>query len=503
MLKKIARSSSTINLTALIFLLLSNMAIAAPGDIHFSDNFERTKLAPNWTTNVSAHSGISSQTANSPTRSLFTRHLPVTVTSRVINLSGLPGAELSFWVRRGDDAFSEDPDNGEDFVIEFLDSVGTWVGIASYLGNGTPGEIYNYTGQLPFSALHANFQLRARQINGTNNNGGPWDYWHVDDVVITETAVTRPPLTLGSCDYFEGGLSNWTITSSGGDAGISTTTFQSPSSSMFTNGGRVTVTSNAMDTNTTQFSGVSMWIRRGADWFSEDPDWGENLVVEYLDNTLNWVVLETFSGLGDPGQEFVRNYTLPASARHTAFQLRFRQLGGDSPTWRTWDFWHIDDVCIEGTVPFPVFVVQKSVTLEDDPVNISNPKAIPLSNSVYRIRVVNTGIGSPDNNTLLISDDISTGIQLFTGNFSGGAPFSFNDGTGADASGVSCNFVSLADTSDCVTFLDAASNPIIPNGAYDDAVKAIEFRPSGIMNASTGANTPYFDLAFRVRVTSP
>ncbi len=487
-----------IHLTGILCLLfLHKVTLAAPGDILFSDDFERASLAPNWTADVTAAAGISSATANSPSRSMYTRNQAVTVTSNIIDLT-VPGADISYWVRRGIDiAGSEDPDANEDLIIEFLDSVGTWVNVVTYLGDGTPGEIFTGTISLPFTALHANFQLRIRQTGGS---GVDWDYWHTDDIVITETAASRPPLTLGSCDDFEQGMSNWNIVSGGGNAGISTATSQSPSSSMFTNSGVVAVTSNDIDTSNPQFSGISMWIRRGSDIFSEDPDGGEDFVVEYLDNTLNWVTLETFPGSGTPGETFSRTYNLPASAQHTGFQVRFRQIAGNNGLW---DYWHVDDVCIEGSVPFPTLVVLKTVALEDDPVNATSPKAIPLSNSVYTIRVSNAGFGSPDADSLVINDDIPAGTELFTGNFSGGAPYSFIDGTGTDASGVSCNFVSLGDTGDCVTFLDAASNPIIPNGSYDPAVKTIRFQLSGTMNASTGSNTPYFDINFRIRVTGP
>jgi len=482
--------------TALCLLLLCNAVFAAPGDALFSDDFERATLAPNWTADNAARAGINADTASSPTRSMYTRNQVVTVTSSVINLS-VPGAEISYWIRRGRDDFSENPEAGEDLIVEYLDSVGTWMNLVTYLGSGTAGQIYTDTIVLPFSALHANFQLRARQTGGS---GVDWDYWHIDDIVITEKAVSRPPLTLGSCDDFEQGMSNWTITSAGGDAGINTATSQSPTSSMFTNGGVVTVNSNDINTNNTQFSGVSMWIRRGADSFSENPDGGENLVVEYLNNALNWVSLETFNGNGAAGQIFIRNYNLPATARHSAFQVRFRQTGGSGGLY---DFWHVDDVCINGTVPFPTLVVLKNVAIEDDPVNATNPKAIPLSNSVYTIRVSNTGFGSPDNNSIVISDDIPAGVELFTGNFNGGTPYTFTDGTGADASGVTCNFVSLSSTTDCVTFYDAFSNPITPNGSYDPSVKSIEFRPTGTMNPSTGSSTPYFDIDFRIRVIAP
>jgi hypothetical protein len=154
-------------------------------------------------------------------------------------------------------------------------------------------------------------------------------------------------------------------------------------------------------------------------------------------------------------------------------------------------------------VPFPTLVVLKNVAIENDPVNATSPKAIPLSNSVYSIRVSNTGFGSPDNNLIVISDDIPAGVELFTGNFGGGSPYTFTSGTGADASGVTCDFVSLASTTDCITFYDAFSNQITPNGGYDPSVKSIEFRPAGTMNATTGSNTPYFDIEFRVRVVAP
>ena len=486
--------NQTLQLIVTLFLIMSSTsASAAAGDILFTDNFERAVLAPNWTVDVATAAGINTDTFNSPTRSLFTRHQTVFVTSSIIDIT-VPGADLSYWVRRGQDTFSEDPDTGEDLVIEYLDSVGTWITVVTFPGKGTPGEILAGSAPLPFSALHANFQLRISQTGGS---GFDFDYWHIDDIVVTETSASRPPLALGTCDDFEQGLPNWTITSGGGGAGISTATFQSSASSMFTNAGVVTVTSNVIDTSNPLFDSVSMWIRRGADAFSEDPDGGENLIVEYLNNTLTWVALETFSGAGGQGQIFIRDYALGAAARHAVFQLRFRQIAGNNGIF---DFWHIDDVCLEGSSALPTLTVLKTVVLEDDPVNATAPKSIPLSNSIYTIRVSNAGFGSPDNNTLFISNALPAELELFTGNYNAGAPYEMIDGTGADASGVSCAFIALGDATDCVTFLNSSSVAITPNGTYDPAVRTIEFRPSGTMNPSVGANTPFFDLVFRVRV---
>ena len=103
----------------------------------------------------------------------------------------------------------------------------------------------------------------------------------------------------------------------------------------------------------------------------------------------------------------------------------------------------------------------------------------------------------------MIADDIPANLELFTGNFSGGAPYAFTDGTGAETSGVTCNFVSLGDAGDCVTFYNSGGTPVTPNGGYDSSVRRIEFAPAGTMNPSSGSNTPYFDIQFRVRVISP
>ena len=62
-------------------LLAPGVAFAAPGDVLFSDSFERANIAP-WTTNNGFRSGILTgpDVSNSGTRGLFTRHDPVTTT---------------------------------------------------------------------------------------------------------------------------------------------------------------------------------------------------------------------------------------------------------------------------------------------------------------------------------------------------------------------------------------------------------------------------------------
>lgn len=345
-------SASLLVCITTVWLLFIPSLQAAPDDILFSDNFESGSLAGNWTENNSGggDAGVSNATSSSGSQAMFTRWDVVSVTSNVIN-TAVPAATLTFWVRRGADTFSEEPEaNDEDLIVEYRNSGGSWIEINNFPGGGTPGETLPYTYTLPADALHTNLQLRFRQTGGDGgapaNGGVGWDYWHIDDVIVTE--VSPPVPGAGFCDDFESGLARWTVNNAT-RAGISSQTSNSPNQSLYTRHGAVSVTSSSVDmTGSTGL--VTAWIRRGADSFSEDTDNGEDLVVEYLNNVNAWVALETFNGSGSSGQSYTRTYALPGDALHTNFQLRFRQTAGSGSDY---DYWHMDDVCITpgGTPP--------------------------------------------------------------------------------------------------------------------------------------------------------
>ena len=186
---------------AFLFLqFFSQILFAAPGTVLFNDNFERASLGTYWTVNASGggSAGIGTYTASSGSRSLYTRWGIVYVTSKSFYLSTIAGAQLNFWMRRGSDAFSETPDSNENLVVEYLNDAGSWVALETFLGNGTPGEMLNRTYILPTNALYANFKFRFRQSGGSGSN---FDYWHIDDVVLTETAGA-PALAFPFCDDF-------------------------------------------------------------------------------------------------------------------------------------------------------------------------------------------------------------------------------------------------------------------------------------------------------------
>ena len=312
---------------------------AAPGDTLFYDNVNGNLNS--WTiTAAGGAAGTSVQTANQG-QSMYLRSGTVSADTDPFNAS-VGGARLDVWIRRGADSFSNAPEAGEDLVIEYRTSSGTWIPLATFAGSGTPGQIYTPSYTLPANALHANLSIRFRLLAGNANQ----DYWHIDDVRVTELA---PLSAVGTCDDFESGLTSWTVNVSTGQAsaGISGQTFNSPSSSLYTEGGVVSVTSNAIDLSSELVVTLDVWVRRGSNTFSGVPEANENLVVEYLASGGAWTALETFTGGGTAGQVFTRSYALPVAALHAGFRIRFRQTAGSGNS----DYWHVDDVCLIGTVP--------------------------------------------------------------------------------------------------------------------------------------------------------
>lgn len=478
-------------MTALL-IVFPCVAAAAPGDILFSDDFEDGTLAP-WTTTNPVISGVSNNAgwAGSGVFGAYTSNLAVTVTSPGFN-AAVPAARLRLWVRRGADSFSEDTDANEDFALEYRRSNGTWGLLNLYLGSGTNGQVYNDSFTLPADARHGNLAIRMRQTGGS---GPTYDFWHFDNIIVDELAPAGP-LAVGSCDDFENGLvANWTVNATSGFAGINSATSSSPSNSMFVNGGVVNVQSVTIDTTDPSFTNISMWIRRGSDAFSEDPDNGENLVVEYQNNVGTWVSLETFNGNGQAGQIFLRTYTLPANGLHPNLRIRFRMTGGSGSAW---DFWHVDDVCFNQS-PIPILNLVKTSSLFSDPVNgTTSPKAIPGAFVDYTVTLSNQGIGQVDSGTVEITDPVPANTSLFVDTGSG-APIVFVDGT--PSSGLTYNYVTdLRFSNNAGGAAPFNYTPVPDAQGFDPLVTGFQIVFGGAMNGSSGAGDPSFNIVFRVRI---
>lgn len=79
----------------------------------------------------------------------------------------------------------------------------------------------------------------------------------------------------------------------------------------------------------------------------ESPDSGDNLFIDYLNNTNTWTNLQTHLGTLPDGSTYTLvDVPLPADGKHGAFQLRVRSTA----TAGAFDDWFVDDVSITGAI---------------------------------------------------------------------------------------------------------------------------------------------------------
>jgi uncharacterized repeat protein (TIGR01451 family) len=155
------------------------------------------------------------------------------------------------------------------------------------------------------------------------------------------------------------------------------------------------------------------------------------------------------------------------------------------------------------TVGSPSLIFLKTVAVLNDPVNgITNPKNIPGAEVLYTLRVTNTGPGTVDLDTTVVSDPISLNTDLFVGDLSGAStgPIQFVDGA-APPSGLGWTYAGLSSATDDVGFYSdsACVTLMVPTAPYDTAVRCIRLNPKGVM-AGTGGGNPFFELKFKVRL---
>lgn len=441
------------NFTGQFYTLLPR--ICTP-DLLFCDDFERSNVGTvgnGWTvtpancTGTTGNNGCAgidsdippfnnySRPRPNPTRSMFTRWDTVTVQSPTVNLAGKAGAQLSFWMRRGDDSFSECPEAaGENYLVRYRASDNTWKILAQYPSAPTAslcagGVIYLPVIELPADALHANFAMQFYQPSGsgTSGSGGAtgvrgYDYWHMDNVIIRET--TGPTFTGAFCDNFEGGLGRWSVSAEGapgsaaiGDARLGTLEFASSANSLDFRWGYVSAAT--FKTDLTGVGGdITYWLRSGTT-SARDPDTNENLVVEYLNSSGVWTNLTTYLGSAAAGATYNGSHPIPDDAKHAGFRLRFRMLNGSN---YDNDYWHLDDVCVGNQLTTADLAITKT----------RNGALVPGANATYTLSVVNNGPGTLSGSVEVV-DTLPAGLSYLA---SSGAGWS----CGANGQVVTCGW---------------------------------------------------------------
>lgn len=160
-------------------------------------------------------------------------------------------------------------------------------------------------------------------------------------------------------------------------------------------------------------------------------------------------------------------------------------------------------------LPAPSLTMLKTVLTFSDPVNVSNPKAIPGAYLGYTIIATNSGAGVVDLDTTFITDPIPANTDLFVNDLggAGSGPVAFTDG--ATSSALTYTFTALDSTTDDIDFSndngatwiyyqDSDFSNIDVDG-FDATVTNIRVNPKGTFAGAAGSN-PSFSIIFRVRL---
>ncbi len=161
---------------------------------------------------------------------------------------------------------------------------------------------------------------------------------------------------------------------------------------------------------------------------------------------------------------------------------------------------------VEVTPAAPEVTLNKSVALVSDPLNgPTNPIIIPGAVLQYVVTVTNQGLGSPDGDTVIITNPVGGDNILFVGDLAGAGsgPVGFADST--PASGLTYTFGGLSSTIDNLSFSSDngatfAYTPTPDADGYDANVTHLRVTPAGTFAASDGSNHPGFNLQFKVKV---
>ncbi len=122
----------------------------------------------------------------------------------------------------------------------------------------------------------------------------------------------------------------------------------------------------------------------------------------------------------------------------------------------------------------------------------------------YTINVTNQGNAPPNYDTVEVTDALPAELALVVSDFGapGSGPVQFTDGSPTTT--LTCSFVSLATTGDCIAFstdgTDFSYVPADSGDGTDPAVTHIRVIPTGAMRGDTGSGDPGFELRLRARI---
>lgn len=154
----------------------------------------------------------------------------------------------------------------------------------------------------------------------------------------------------------------------------------------------------------------------------------------------------------------------------------------------------------------PSLTLLKTVAVLSDPLNgATDPKFIPGALASYTLVATNSGTGSVDNDSLVITDSLPANTALFVNDIgaAGSGPVLFSQG--ATSSTLTYTFTALDDVADDVAFSNdnAATWTYVPAPGADGCdplVTHLRINPKGTFVGSPAAPSPSFNLNFRACV---
>ena len=152
-------------------------------------------------------------------------------------------------------------------------------------------------------------------------------------------------------------------------------------------------------------------------------------------------------------------------------------------------------------VPPPSLIITKTSQVISDPYRgAANPLRVPGSVQLYSIIVRNSGAGTVDNDSIVITDPIAANVAMYVSTASGD-PVAFVDGSAPNQSGLAFNYAAN------VSYSNQAGGgppytytPVPDANGFDPNVHGVRIAPTGPMNGAVGAASPQFTIQFRVRV---
>jgi uncharacterized repeat protein (TIGR01451 family) len=189
---------------------------------------------------------------------------------------------------------------------------------------------------------------------------------------------------------------------------------------------------------------------------------------------------------------FQTPFTVPASPALGTWRVRVTGFEGVEGTVTDYNIGEFAVV-----IPQPSLTILKSSQVLSDPVNNTTfPKRIPQAVVRYDVTVTNSGPGTVDSGTLVITDAIPADASMYVST-SSGDPVVFANGT--PVSGLTYNYAAHVRYSSVGVAGPWTYTPLPDPSGFDPGVRAVQISPAGVMSAA-GTGNPAFTIQFRVRI---